>query len=354
MKLFLVIFLAFSSSILIFAQTTEKVEAQLALLDYPRSDSIRRGSKFGKLTDANLKSSGLPTGRVLLWVSRSDFADTRAENVQYSNNSSGSPQRNFGNLALSFFANKNNINQAILFYEGRQPRPIASLDVTKVKSQFSGYSIFLDKDDTFSEKDTAPEGTLQQQQGLYLVENNVVRCRFLELSEKNKFIEGIALEFIKSGKVSDCPLELVKNDKLENIKPLSFIIAAQGNEYQYTANDFGLTRVSYPDGKYEIKFVNGKAASRFVLDKLTLLAKKNKFNLYLLVRKTNELEKMKKAFPDWEIITDNNDTIWSSLSYALLVIDRKSKVSSSQIVFPGAPESANPARLEAILRDARR
>ncbi len=338
----------------VFAQSVVEIEPMLGSLDYPRSESIRIGFKFGELIDTSSKTVKLPSTRILLWVSRTDFADNRAKSVPYRNDSSKESRPNFGNLVLEFFEKKANIPQAVLFFEGRNERPIGTLDLSKVKKQFSDYSVFIDKNNTFSEKDIVPTGTFQSQQGLYLVENNIVRCRFLSLSEKNKIIEKIAVNFINTGKISECPLELIKNDKIIDIKPSSIIFSSVGNEYRYNSNNFKLSRTSYTDGKYDVNYVNAESASRFILEKISNLADKYKLNKYMLVRNIKYIDKMKSIFPSWNFITDESDILWSNLNSATIFVNKKAKISSSQIFFGADPETADSYRIETLFKEAQR
>ncbi len=337
-----------------FAQSEEKIEPQLGTIDFPRSESIRIGFKFGELTDTSSKTMKLPNSRVLLWVLRSDFADNRAKAVPYENATSGESQSNFGNLALDFFEKKYTKFQTVLFFEGRLGRSIENINISKVEKQFNMYSIFVDKNGFFSERDIVSGGTFQSQQGLYLVENSIVRCRFLSLSEKNKNIEKIAVNFISTGKVLKCPLELIKSDVIENIKPVSVIFSAAGNEYKYDSKKFKLARISYPDGKYDVNYVNPESSSRFILEKVSNLADKYKLNKYLLVRNINEINKMKISFPSWNFIADEDDILWSNLSNATIFVNKKGRVSTSQIIFGAAPETASLDRLESFFKEVRR
>ena len=350
-SLLCLVVLGFSLS---FAQSEEKIEPQLGSIDYPRSESIRIGFKFGELTDTTSKIMKLPSSRVLMWLLRSDFADNRANAIPYENTSSSDPQSNFGNLVLNFFEKKDVIPQIVLFFEGRFGRPVEKIDVLKAKKQFSNYSVFVDKNSIFSERDIVPGGTFQSQQGLYLVENSVVRCRFLGLSEKNKNIEKIARDFMNTGKISKCPLELIKNDRIENIKPTSVIFSAVGNEYKYDSKKFKLVRTSYPSGKYDVNYANAESSSRFILEKISNLADKYKLNKYLLIRDIKDIDKMKTNFSSWNFITDEDDILWSNLGNATIFINKKSKISTSQIIFGAAPETASLERIESFFKETRR
>ncbi len=354
MKIVVLFSMIIISVTLALAQTTEEIEPQLGSLDFPRSESIRIGFKFGELTDTSSKTVKLPNNRILLWVSRTDFADNRAKNVPYGSDNSKDSRPNFGNLVLEYFEKRTGVPQAVLFFEGRNERPIGTLDLLKVKKQFSDYLVFIDKNSIFSEKDIVPTGTFQSQQGLYLIENNVVRCRFLGLSERNKIIEKIAVNFIDTGEISKCPLELVKNDIIKNIKPISVIFSAVGNEYKFNSSRFKLSRISYPDGRYDIDYVNAESSSRFILEKISNLADKYKLNKYLLIRNIKDIDKMKTAFSNWNYIIDDDGILWSNLSSATIFVNKKGKINTSQIIFGAAPENANLDRIDSIFKDARR
>ncbi len=343
-----IVSLAFS-----FAQSVDEIVPQLGFLQFPRSEMIRIGFKFGKLTDVSFKPSNLASGRILLWVSESNFADNRTKSVRIGSISGAEPRPNFGNLALEFFGTKTNLPQAILFYEGRLGRPVSTLDIVKVKNQFSKFSIFIDKDDLFSERDIVPGGTFQSEQGLYLVENNVVRCRFLGLGEKKKYVEKIALEFINTGKISKCPLELIKNDKLESIKPSSVIVSVIGNEYKFNANNFKLTRISHKDGSYNVEYANEESAPRFILENIIKIAKKYNLNIYALLRNAENTEKMRQNFPNLNFITDEDDVLWSNLNAATIFVNKKGKITSSLIILGVESGSLNSNQIENFFKDAR-
>jgi hypothetical protein len=332
-------------------QRTEERLPTFIAAEYQLSKALESGKKVPTLFDSAGKSANIPTGKQLLWLIPTDYAESAQDPIRIEGLDS-QPLPNRGNIAIQFLA-ATKIKQNIIFFENQMSKKISTLDLQKVTKRFSGFNIFFDKDKVILE----PSDILikQNSTGLYLVDNGVVRCRYLMgiTSQHERISQG----FIASGKIESCPLNLGQDNTLD-LPPTSFITTVQGDEWKYNAKDFKIINKTNADGSGNSTYGGDvRAAARFVLDNLDSLSKKYNIKPVARVVDFKDVEKLKKLFPLWTFFDFNqgdNEILWGNLGQSVVVVNRQKKVVGNFLVFGGLESIGNTIAFESALRKARR
>jgi hypothetical protein len=334
-----------------FSQRSEELPPVLIAFEYTMSAALPNGSKVLTLFDLAGKPASIPLGRQLVWFIPTDFAESAQDPIRVGL-SNASPVANRGNQAIEFVV-KPQTKKNIIFFENQNSKKITALDIGKVTTRFSGFNIFLDKDNAIN----PPVDTVMKQSpgGLFFVSNGRIECRFL--GTPNPEIERLAEEFLRSGKVEICPLDLGAGQKV-NLPASSFMTTVQGDEWKYNAKDFKIINKINPDGTSSIVYGGDtNAAPRFILEQLDALAKKYNIKPAARVVKGKEIEKLKKLFPNWDFFDffdKNNENLWKNLDGSLVVVNRQKVVVGNFWLFGSLESTGNTLALESALRKARR
>jgi hypothetical protein len=333
------------------SQKTEIIEPILISSDYKMSDVLPIGYKLQDLFDSSLKKASIPTGRQIVWLVSTDFAESN-ENPISTDGSGNDKRENYGNFVIDFLP-RTSIKQNIIFYESRNANIISGLDFKKIEKRFRGFNIFFDKENVFEESN---QGIIQSHYGLYLLDNNLVKCKFLNISDES--VKKIVNTFLNSGNLLSCPNKISVGSKVNGLKFPSIFMTLQGTEYKLNAKDFKITRITNKDGTQEENY-SGKieSSARFIIERVDYLAKKFKIKPIARVLNFEEIDKMKLAFPNWEFIPfygGYNEIIWSNLGVSVAIINAKSEISANILVYAGTESAGNDTLLQIAMREARR